>query len=195
MNYYCLRLELTRISPMIWRRLMVPATITLPQLHRAIQGAMGWTNSHAHQFQINDQRYGEPDPHGGSTMIDERGIRLSSVLTDDVREFLYTYDFGDDWLHRVVVENVQEANPAWDGSLCVAGQRACPPEDVGGVPGYGELVDAITDLGHEQHSDMLRWVGGAFDPDGFDINSANLRIRPLKGGLLTEQSKTAAESR
>jgi len=180
-NYYSLRLELTRIEPLIWRRLLVPTTITLPKLHRAIQGAMGWTNSHLHQFHIDAEQYGEPDPYGGMTLIDEKGIKLSSVLAGNIREFVYEYDFGDDWLHRVVVENVQDANPAWKGSICVAGQRACPPEDVGGIPGYGEFVNAIADPKHEQHIDMLRWVGGAFDPEGFDINSANLRIRRLKG--------------
>ncbi|WP_062111228.1 plasmid pRiA4b ORF-3 family protein [Collimonas pratensis] len=180
-NYYSLRLELTRIEPLIWRRLLVPVTITLPKLHRAIQGAMGWTNSHLHLFHIGDELYGEPDPYGEMLLIDQKGIKLSSVLAGSVREFVYEYDFGDGWIHRVVVENLQEAHPAWSGSLCVAGQRACPPEDVGGIYGYGEFVDAIADSKREQHVDMLRWVGGAFDPEGFDINSANLRIRRLKG--------------
>lgn len=81
---------------------------------------MRWTNSHLHQFHINDQQYGEPDPYGGMTLINEKGIKLSSLLTGNIREFVYEYDFGDDWLHRVVVENVQDANPAWNGSLCVA---------------------------------------------------------------------------
>ena len=111
-NYYSLRLELTRIEPSIWRRLLVPTAITLPKLHRAIQGGMGWTNSHLHQFHINDQQYGEPDPYGDMTLIDEKGIKLSSVLTENIREFVYEYDFGDDWLHRAVVENMQDANPA-----------------------------------------------------------------------------------
>lgn len=179
--YYSLRIELMRIDPMIWRRLLVPATITLPKLHRAIQGTMGWSNSHLHQFRIGDDRYSAPDPYGDGRLIDERSVKLSDVLVEQVREFIYEYDFGDDWQHRVVLEQSQTAHPSWRGSLCTAGQRACPPEDVGGIWGYGDFLNAIADPQHEQHVDMLRWVGGVFDPEGFDINSANSRIRKLKG--------------
>lgn len=180
-DYYSLRIELTGIEPLIWRRLLVPAIITLPKLHRAIQGAMGWTNSHLHQFHIGDQCYGEPDPYADGRLTDEKGIKLSSVLIGDLREFIYEYDFGDDWRHRVVLEQEQAAQPFWTGTLCTAGQRACPPENVGGVWGYAEFLSVIADAEHEQHIDMLRWVGGVFDPEGFDVNSTNLRIRRLKG--------------
>lgn len=180
-TYYSLRIELTRIEPLIWRRLLVPATITLPKLHRAIQGAMGWTNSHLHQFHIDQVRYGEPDPYDDADLMDEKGVKLSALLVGQVREFIYDYDFGDDWQHRVVLEQSQPGHPAWNGSLCAAGQRACPPEDVGGVWGYEEFLRVIADAKHEQHIDMLSWVGGIFDPEGFDVNSANVRIRKLKG--------------
>lgn len=180
-TYYSLRIELMRSEPLIWRRLLVPATITLPKLHRAIQGAMGWTNSHLHQFCIGEDCYGQADLDDDGRLIDEKGIKLSGVLDEQVSEFIYEYDFGDDWQHRVVLEQSLQSHPSWTGSLCTAGQRACPPEDVGGIWGYGEFLSVIADPQHEQHVDMLHWVGGVFDPEGFDINSANSRIRKLKG--------------
>ena len=103
------------------------------------------------------------------------------MLVGKICEFIYEYDFGDDWEHRVVLEQSLQAHPSWKGSLYTAGQRACPPEDVGGIWGYGEFLIAIADPQHEQHVDMLRWIGGVFDPEEFDINSANSRIRKLKG--------------
>ena len=178
-KYYSLRMELLGFMPLIWRRLMVPATITLPDLHLAIQGAMGWTNSHLHQFEIGGKSYGEPDEYDDLDIIDQTGKKLSALLHKDAGEFHYQYDFGDNWQHRVVIEKSQKAHPAWSGALCVAGENACPPEDVGGTHGYQEFIEGISDPDHAQHVSMLTWVGGAFDPAGFDINSANERISQM----------------
>lgn len=178
-KYYSLRIELLGFMPMIWRRLMVPSTITLPELHFVIQSAMGWTDSHLHQFEIGGKSYGMPDEYGEMEIVNENGKKLSALLGKEVNEFLYQYDFGDDWHHRVVVEKMQKAHPAWSGPLCVAGERACPPDDVGGTYGYAEFLEAISDPDHEEHIDMLTWVGGIFDPAGFDINSANERISQM----------------
>ncbi len=178
-KYFSLRIELLHIQPLIWRRLLVPSSISLPDLHLAIQGAMGWTDSHLHQFEINGKSYGEPDPYGEVEIIPEEGKKLSAVLGKEVGEFVYQYDFGDSWEHRVVVEQTQKAHPAWSGPLCVAGEGACPPEDVGGIYGYAAFLEAIADPQHEEHVHLLRWAGGVFDPEGFDINSANERIATL----------------
>jgi hypothetical protein len=178
-KYISLRIELLHIQPLIWRRLLVPASITLPDLHLAIQGAMGWTDSHLHQFEIDGKSYREPDPYGEIEIIPEKGKKLSAVLGKEVSEFVYQYDYGDDWQHRVVVEQTQKAHPAWLGPLCTAGERACPPEDVGGIYGYQAFLEAIADPQHEEHVHLLRWAGGIFDPEGFDINSANDRIAIL----------------
>jgi hypothetical protein len=140
---------------------------------------MGWTDSHLHQFEIGGQLYGEPDEYGEMPIIPETGKKLSAVLGKDVREFTYQYDFGDNWQHRVVVEQTQSGHPAWSGPLCVAGERACPPEDVGGTHSYQEFLEAISDPDHDEHVHFLSWVGGIFDPEGFDMNSANDRIRIL----------------
>lgn len=103
-KYVRLRIELLYIQPLIWRRLLVPAFITLPDLYRAIQGAIGWTDSHLRQFKIDGKSYGEPDSYGEVEIIPESGKKLSAVLGKEVGEFVYQYDFGDDWQHRVVVE-------------------------------------------------------------------------------------------
>lgn len=178
-KYASLRIELLHVRPLIWRRLLVPLSITLPALHLAIQGAMGWTDSHLHQFDIGGKSYGEPDEYGAVEIIAENAKKLSTVLGKDVGEFLYQYDFGDNWEHRVVVEQTQKAHPAWQGPLCVAGERACPPEDVGGTYGYASFLEAIADPDHDEHVRLLTWAGGIFDPEGFDINSANARIAAL----------------
>jgi hypothetical protein len=178
-KYVSLRIELLHIKPLVWRRLMVPASISLLDLHLAIQGAMGWTNSHLHQFEIDGKSYGEPDEYSEIEIVSEKGQKLSAALGKSVAEFMYQYDFGDNWQHRIVVEQTQKVHPAWSGPLCVAGERACPPEDIGGVHGYQEFLEAIADPAHDEHVHLLKWVGGIFDPNGFDINSANERIAIL----------------
>ena len=178
-KYVSLRIELLHIKPLVWRRLMVPASMALLDLHLAIQGAMGWTNSHLHQFEIDGKSYGEPDEYGEIEIVSEKGQKLSAALGKGVTEFMYQYDFGDNWQHRIVVEQAQKAHPAWLGPLCVAGERACPPEDIGGAHGYQEFLEAIADPEHDEHVHLLTWVGGIFDPNGFDINSANERIATL----------------
>jgi len=180
-KYFSLRIELLGIQPLIWRRMMAPVTITLPKLSHAILGAMGWANSHLHQFEIDGKSYGLPVEFDNLEIINEKGTRLAQVLTEHITEFTYLYDFGDGWTHRVVVEGMQPGHPVWSTTVCVAGERACPPEDVGGIPGYMSFLTAISDPTHPENAQMLIWIGGVFDPEGFDVNSANDRIRRMRG--------------
>lgn len=179
---YQLHLELEYLEPTIWRRLWVPDTLTLEKLDRVIQTAMGWKNTHLHAFTIGQVRYAIPDPDWPSSTEtrDERLWSLAAVLADAEREFNYTYDFGDDWRHRIRVEAVLEPNDKNRRPLCVAGANACPPEDVGGPPGYSDFLQAITDPVHPQHMDMWEWNGGPFDPAGFDLNAVNAAMRKLR---------------
>jgi len=177
---YELRIELDGIVPSVWRRIIVPGTITLPELHDLLQLVMGWTDSHLHSFTIGKHTYSSNAGNGDLAemkMIDESGHTLVDLLGESVKTFLYEYDFGDSWLHHIDVEAVTEPNPDWQYPLCVAGARAAPPEDVGSVPGYQEFLAAIGDPNHEEHDSMLTWVGGAFDPDGFDLNAINRSLR------------------
>jgi hypothetical protein len=175
---YELHIELEDIAPRIWRRLLVPAKITLPKLHDLLQLAMGWTNSHLHSFQIGENAYSMADADLDELeMLDEKKVTLEGALGDSVREFVYEYDFGDSWRHRIKVRAVEKPNAEWSYPLCVAGARAAPPDDVGGPLGYEEFLRAIKDPKHEEHASMLVWVGGAFDPEGFDLNAINRILR------------------
>lgn len=180
---YQLRIELRYIEPRIWRTVLVPETLTLARLDRVVQAAMGWTNSHLHAWRVDDQRYSVPDPEWQSPgqVLDERQFTVGAVLGERIEKFIYDYDFGDGWEHLVVVEKRLAADPGrntWP--ICIAGANACPPEDVGGPPGYMDFVQAMRDPTHEQHLEMCRWYGGPFDPTGFDANAVNAALRKLK---------------
>ncbi len=180
---YQLRIELQHIAPLIWRRILVPDTTKLAKLDRIVQASMGWTNSHLHDWHIERQRYGIPDDEwaGSGDMRDERKFTVGAVLGEEVNEFMYSYDFGDGWDHRITVEErlpIQEGRNDWP--MCLAGESACPPEDVGGPPGYMDFLQAMRDPLHEQHADYWSWWGGPFDPTGFGINAANMAIRKLR---------------
>ena len=135
---YELYVELEGIEPLIWRRLLVPATITLPKLHDLLQLAMSWTNSHLHSFTIENRTFGMADVDNFEEldMLDERRHTIAAVLGASTREFLYLYDFGDSWHHRITVKTLAHPNPDWHYPLCTGGARAAPPDDVGGPPGY-----------------------------------------------------------
>ncbi len=179
---YQVKISLLEIEPEIWRRLLVPRGVRLDRLHEIFQVAMGWTNSHLHEFRVGDTRYSEPDPeYDKGDVRDERSVRLFEVARGVNDSFLYEYDFGDSWEHRVVVEKIlaPEESPA-DLPVCLAGARACPPEDCGGMPGYESFLEALRDPAHEEHAAMLAWVGGSFDPEAFDLKSVNRLLQWMR---------------
>jgi hypothetical protein len=164
-------------NPPVWRRVLVPAAVRLDRLHEVIQAAMGWQNAHLHAFIAGQTYYGVPDPE--LRYRDERTTRLNDLVKPGDR-LLYTYDFGDDWEHEITIEEATVAEPGMSYPLCVAGQGACPPEDAGGWPGYARLVQILTEPGHEEHQDMLNWLGldnrSQFDPTRFAPDEANRRL-------------------
>jgi pRiA4b ORF-3-like protein len=180
---YQLKVTLLRTTPPIWRRLLVPVDLTLAQLHDVLQVAMGWDNSHMHEFLIGQQRYGMPDPAdrliGMPSVSSERTVRLSTVLGRIGAKATYTYDFGDGWEHGIVLEKRLAADPNMVYPTCTAGQRACPPEDCGGVGGFYALLDAISNPNHDHHEEMLEWVGDDYDPEVFSMDAVNRMLRPL----------------
>jgi len=181
-HVYQLRIELQHIAPAVWRRIVVPETLTLVKLDRVIQAAMGWTNSHLHEFRIADGRYGIPDGEWpDDAMLDERRFTIGQLLSVGVKQFEYSYDFGDGWDHVIEVENqlpVVANRNTWP--MCIAGENACPPEDVGGPPGYMDFIEAMGSTTHPQHGDMWIWWGAPFDAAGFSLNDANIAIRNLR---------------
>ena len=155
-----------------------PADVTLGDLHEAIQQAMGWDNCHMHLFSVGGQEYGSPDPELGHAS--DKKVRLSQVLTGPGDRLRYTYDFGDDWEHDIVLEETRTAVPEETYPSCVAGNGACPPEDCGGAWGYDELKEILADPSHESHQDTLEWLGldagKDFDPKKFSVAEVNARL-------------------
>ncbi len=175
---YQLKIALTDITPPVWRRVLVPGGYTLDRVHRVIQYAMGWQDSHLHSFDVGGEQYGEPDPVGELVLRDELEVRLDAVAgKGDV--FRYTYDFGDWWEHEVTVEDAFAAEPDERYPMCADGERACPPEDVGGAPGYGEMIEALSDPDHPEHGATRGWLGREFDPEEFDATRATTLLRRL----------------
>ena len=157
------RIRLENIEPVIWRRIQVQ-DCTLDELHEHIQGSMGWENYHLHQFTINGVEFGPVDPHAmpfGPEFEDETAVFLSDVLprTDSAVSFGYSYDFGDGWQHEVIFEGNPETATNQKYPICLEGERACPPEDVGGPWGFAEYLEALADPTNEQHTEMLEWRG------------------------------------
>ncbi|MFN0055203.1 MAG: IS1096 element passenger TnpR family protein [Planctomycetales bacterium] len=176
---YRFKITLQDTKPAIWRRIETK-NITLEGLHELIQTAMGWTNSHLHQFEIANIFYTDPrfledgDDFGAA---DYGGIRIGDLVAEYGSKLAmgYEYDFGDGWQHRVVLEKITHSEPGAKYPRCIGGERACPPEDVGGVYGFAEFVEAITNPKHKRHRELLKW-NGPFDPAGFDAAKATRRM-------------------
>lgn len=175
---YQLKITLQQTRPPIWRRVLVPATIRLDDLHKVIQAAMGWCDSHQHQFNIGGIEYAGSEVLDDNEFdaVDERTVTLSETVSAVKAAFSYEYDFGDSWAHRIVLEKILPAEPEQRLPCCVTGKRACPQEDCGGVWGYSELLETIKDPDHPEHEDMLEWLGEDFDPEHFDAEEVNQRL-------------------
>lgn len=178
---YQLQVTLTGIKPPIWRRLQVPESFNLCCLHSAIQVAMGWTDSHLHQWEKGGENWGVPewDEFGDLNLIDERKTRVADVLQSEGDSMTYVYDFGDDWQHKVVLEAIGAMDAHGKKPTCLGGERRCPPEDVGGVSGCEEFLEAIFDPQHENYKQFVRWAGGHFIDD-FDVQAANQRLLTMR---------------
>jgi hypothetical protein len=179
---YQLKITLWGSKPQIWRRVLLSEHTTLHQLHWIIQGAMGWTNSHLHQFIIEDEYYSQPEWELGDSGVEfhnEKKVTLQQLALKSKESFGYEYDFGDTWAHIIRVEKQMPAQAEVRYPVCVDGKRACPPEDCGGVWGYEDFLKAIRDPNHPEHGDMLEWVGDSFDPEHFSLAEANQNLRRM----------------
>lgn len=177
---YQLKVTLKGTKPPIWRRIQVPADTRLGKLHRILQTVMGWTDSHLHQFIVGETFYGVPDRDFDLDVRSERTVRLDQVLPAPKAKIVYEYDFGDSWEHELLLEKIVPPDPATRYPICLAGKRACPPEDVGGVWGYAEFLETITSPDHPEHEEMLDWVGGEFDPEEFDLQAVNSQLARIR---------------
>lgn len=176
---YQIKVTLLHSKPPIWRRLLVSGNATLFDLHKIVQVAMGWTNSHLHQFVIDNAFYSIPSEDDWEPVIDERKYRLAEIAPTEQSKFIYEYDFGDSWEHEVMVEKILPIDPKMDYPYCVKGKRACPPEDVGGVWGFEEFLEAMKDPSHEEHDSYVEWWNGIFEPEAFDLGTTNQMLQKI----------------
>jgi hypothetical protein len=174
---YEIRVRLNEIKPPIWRVLRVPGRTSLARLHKILQLAMGWQDSHLYIFEVDGKRYSLPSAEWEIEISDCRRMTLEKTFAGVRKSFLYEYDLGDSWMHEItLVRALEEEGPV----ECVAGARACPPEDCGSTPGYYELLKALSDPYHEEHHAMLEWVGGKYDPNAFDVAAVNRALKRLR---------------
>ena len=172
------RIELQSVRRTVWRRVDVPVSYTLAELHDIIQVAMGWRNFHLHEFTIGEVSFAAPDPDGdpgGGKIGDATSAALKTVIERGFRRFDYLYDFGDGWEHEVIVEDVRDGEAGIGYPAFVEGARRCPPDNVGGPPGFERFLEAVLDPAHEEHREMIEWHGKAYDPA--DIDEALVRTR------------------
>ncbi|WP_097223801.1 plasmid pRiA4b ORF-3 family protein [Streptomyces sp. OV198] len=176
-----IKITLRDSRPPIWRRLEVPSGITLRELHDIIQAAFGWEDYHMWAFESGQDRYGVADRDLGIRSAASKRLRQVAPHVGD--RFRYTYDFGDDWEHDILIEDVTEPEPDTGYPRCLTGRRACPPEDCGGIWGYDYLIEILADPRHEEHEDRLEWLGldsaDQFDPATFDAAQANSALSAL----------------
>ena len=185
---FTVRVVLDDLEPLIWRRLAVAGDVTLSELHDVLQGAMGWTNVHLHQFVMGPgerdrRRLPFADPFGESEGAHgpvERDVRLDQVLAESGDRLYYDYDFGDGWEHTITVETVAPLQDDAPRASCLAGARACPPEDVGGVPGYLDVLEALERPGapvSDWMREVLDWLPDGFYPSAFDLARTDDLVR------------------
>ncbi|MBI3687638.1 MAG: plasmid pRiA4b ORF-3 family protein [Actinobacteria bacterium] len=181
---YQIKVGLRGAKPPIWRRLLVPADLGLDRLHDTIQSAFGWGGGHLHVFDTPYGEFGRPDLELELAHQDEALVTLEQVVARVKDKIRYTYDFGDDWVHDIVVEKVLDRDPAVVYPRCAGGRRAAPPEDCGGIWGYEELVEALADPQHPEHAERLEWLGlhdaTQFNPAGFHVDEVNQALSFLR---------------
>jgi hypothetical protein len=176
---YQLRISLKEANPPIWRSILVPAQFTLAQLHQVIQIAMGWGDSQVHLFEIGGRFYGSTQfdrRAGGPVNLDERRFKLRNVFIFERQRGRYTYDFREDWEHELFVERLVQFRPTPPLPTCISGQRACPPEDCGGIWGYAMVCEAIAHPDESQLAEFAAWIEPGFDPEKFDCSKVNHQL-------------------
>ncbi|MGH3620416.1 MAG: plasmid pRiA4b ORF-3 family protein [Sciscionella sp.] len=178
---YQIKVALRGAKPPIWRRLEVPADISLARLHQVIQVAFDWYDSHMHVFETPYGEFGTADAELGYRA--EAPVTLEQVAPDARSKIHYRYDFGDDWEHDILVEKVLDREETVSYPRCTGGRRAAPPEDCGGIWGYSDLTEILSDPAHPEHEERLEWLGldeaADFDPAGFDANTVTQALSRL----------------
>lgn len=182
---YVLRISLDDVRPEIWRTVRVPPDLTLGGLHWVIQFAMGWTNSHLHQFVVDGERFSDPrfeldEFEDDEVTIDEGSVTVGEALPHRKSRLQYEYDFGDSWDHTVRLEDAVDPVEGEPPFTCLAGERACPPEDCGGSGGYAEMLAALSDPDSPEAEVYHEWLGVRFNPEAFHLARTNRQLQGLR---------------
>lgn len=174
-NVYQFKISMPDIEPLIWRQIQVPENYNFWDLHVAIQDAMGWQDCHLHSFEaIKRNRNGTreyigiPDGDFADGCIAGWNVPITSRLLKKGDAMIYQYDLGDSWDHIIKLEKILPAEEGVKYPRCIDGERACPPEDCGGFPGYYNLLEVLSDPKHEEYKHLRSWVGKAYNPEVFD---------------------------
>jgi len=187
-----IRITLEDMKPAIWRRVELPVTNSLKTLHLAIQACMLFENSHLFQFDIGDAAYGIRFDDDDAFMVrtrDAAHMRINKLVERGITSFTYTYDFGDNWRHRIEIEEISSTIPGTNYPRFVDGERRAPPEDVGGTPGFEEFLEAMSKPRHPERKSMIEWYGRPFDPA--DISPDEISARMAKLAKRRAQGKAA----
>lgn len=184
---YQFKITLKRIRPPIWRRIQVKSDITFDELHRIIQAVMGWCGYHLYSFTFGkgwDQiTISDSDEEDGffewGETFNSRETTINSFFEAEKEKCIYTYDFGDNWEHQLLLEKILEPEEGVSYPVCIKGKRACPPEDCGGIPGYYHLLEIVDNPEHEEYEMFIEWLGGEFDPEEFDLEEVNQALREM----------------
>jgi len=172
-----LKISLKSFRPTIWRRVLVEDSINFYELHNIIQIVMGWEDSHLFEFDQGGLSIGMPHDDYGDEVQNSKKIRLSNIFTTEKQRLNYIYDFGDGWEHSIFVEKILDKEDNKKYPVCTAGKMACPPEDVGGVWGYEEILEVKKDKNHPEYEEqIIDWLGEDFDSEKFDIDDVNTRL-------------------
>lgn len=183
-SVYQVKVTLVGAKPPIWRRLLVTDSTDLHRLHLVIQDAMGWQNSHLYQFEIDQTRYTEffDDGFVADDEMPAPSVRLGDLSLEEGDSFLYNYDFGDDWYHACEIERVAPVERGATYPRCLAGRRAGPPEDCGGIYGYDSMLSALRSRSHPDRTHWLEWIGPNWDAEAFDLDATDEFIRAAHSG-------------
>ena len=178
-----IKIRLDETNPSIWREVIVTKDISYYKLHHVIQIAMGWTNSHLFEFIIDGYRVGEiyekMEGLDDDSIIDGKETKLIDLVNETGEEFKYWYDFGDSWMHSIVIERFGTVTNNQQLPFCAGGALKCPQEDCGGIGGFYDFLNIISDKKHKEYKETIRWAGGKYDPNEFDLIKVNKKLKNI----------------
>ncbi|MDQ8733964.1 DUF6155 family protein [Paenibacillus sp. LHD-38] len=198
MIYIC-KIELDDMAPSIWRQFQFHPEITFHQLHKIIQVMMGWEDYHLYEFHIGGQVIGLPDPTFEDMetreVLNARREKVTKYLQKENTEFSYIYDFGDNWRHTIKLEKVDTSASADVSPICLGGERSCPQEDVGGVWGHQNMMEALLNPNHPEHGEFKEWLKEGYDPETFHYDEVNDKLRERRNKLIPKSLIPQAEDK